>query len=100
MSKKIEPFKFWTHKVLPLVYDDSLSYYEFLCKVVAKLNEVIEYINGNVSKLIKEILSQALFGALYIEEEECIVLQSDVIEVDDGLHVYNPSTKTMTIKSE
>ena len=32
------PFKFWCAKVLPLVYDDSLSYYEFLCK----LNNVIQ----------------------------------------------------------
>ena len=29
-------------KVLPLVYDDSLSYYESICKLVAKINEVIE----------------------------------------------------------
>ena len=37
----IRPFRFWCQKVLPLVYDDSLSYYELLCKVVSKLNEVI-----------------------------------------------------------
>lgn len=100
MSKKIEPFKFWAHKIMPLVYDDSLSYYEVLCKVVAKLNEVVEYINGNVSKLIKEILAQALFGALYIEDEECIVLQSDLIQVGDGVHTFDPTTKTMSISDE
>lgn len=38
----IRPFRFWCQKVLPLVYDDSLSYYELLCKVVAKLNEVVD----------------------------------------------------------
>lgn len=27
------PFKFWCQKALPLVYDDSLSYYEVLCKL-------------------------------------------------------------------
>ena len=37
----ISPFRFWCQKVLPTVYDDSLSYYELLCKVVAKLNEAI-----------------------------------------------------------
>ena len=37
----IRTFRFWCQKVLPLVYDDSLSYYELLCKVVNKLNEVI-----------------------------------------------------------
>ena len=39
---KIDKVKFWCYKVLPLVYDDSLSYYELLCKVVGKLNELIE----------------------------------------------------------
>lgn len=39
-------FKFWCQKVLPLVYDDSLSYYETLCKVVAYLNNVISDISS------------------------------------------------------
>lgn len=38
----IRPFRFWCQKVLPLVYDDSLSYYEMLCKVKDYLNNVIE----------------------------------------------------------
>lgn len=41
-NTSIERVKFWCFKVLPLVYDDSLSYYEVLCKVVEKLNEVIK----------------------------------------------------------
>lgn len=36
------PFRAWCQKVLPAVYDDSLSYYEVLCKVMAKINEVID----------------------------------------------------------
>lgn len=35
-------FNFWCYKVLPLVYDESLSYYEVLCKVVKYINELIE----------------------------------------------------------
>ena len=38
----LEPFRFWCQKVLPLVYDDSLSYYELLCKVVDYLNKAME----------------------------------------------------------
>lgn len=38
----LKPFRFWCQKVLPAVYDDSLSYYELLCKVVELLNEAIE----------------------------------------------------------
>lgn len=35
-------FRFWCYKVLPLVYDDSLSYYEVLCKVVEYINQLID----------------------------------------------------------
>lgn len=35
-------FRFWCQSVLPLVYDDSLSYYEVLCKVVKYINELID----------------------------------------------------------
>ena len=37
-----EKFRFWCQKVLPLVYEDSLSYYEILCKVVKYINDLIE----------------------------------------------------------
>ena len=45
IGNKLEPFKFWCQKVLPNVYDDSLSYYEYLCKMNDYLNNVIEQIN-------------------------------------------------------
>lgn len=51
---KNNPFRFWCQKVLPLVYDDSLSYYELLCKVVCKLNELAENQN-NLSDEIKAV---------------------------------------------
>lgn len=40
--KDLGQFRFWCQKVLPVVYDDSLSYYELLCKVVNYLNETIQ----------------------------------------------------------
>jgi len=40
--KKIENFRFWCQKVLPLVYDDSLSYYEVLCKIRDLINGIID----------------------------------------------------------
>ena len=42
MMQPMRPFRFWCQKVLPLVYDDSLSYYEVLCKVVDYINKLIE----------------------------------------------------------
>lgn len=63
----------WCQKIIPLVYDDSLSYYEMLCKVREKLNEVItntnmipemikqevqDFINsGQIEEMIEEILT-------------------------------------------
>lgn len=34
--------RFWCQKVLPAVYDQSLSYYEVLCKLAAFLNKMVE----------------------------------------------------------
>mgnify|MGYP004526493357 CR=1 FL=1 len=39
---ELTPFRYWCQKVLPLVYDDSLSYYELLCKVVDYLNKTMQ----------------------------------------------------------
>lgn len=38
----LKRFNMWCYKVLPLVYDESLSYYEVLCKVVDYINKLIE----------------------------------------------------------
>lgn len=69
----VEPVRYWCHKILPLVYDDSLSYMELLNKVVYKLNEVVnnnnelpayiaeqikKYINsGEIKKVVQDILA-------------------------------------------
>lgn len=37
-----DKLRFWCYRVLPLVYDDSLSYYEVLCKVRDYINKLIE----------------------------------------------------------
>ena len=41
-NKQVQVFTFYCQHILPLVYDESLSYYETLCKLQAKLNEVIK----------------------------------------------------------
>lgn len=42
------------HKVLPVVYDESLSYYEAICKYSEKLNEVIELCNSLSDEILAE----------------------------------------------
>lgn len=63
----VERFKFWCQKVLPLVYDDSLSYYEVLCKVVTKVNEVIDNENAQ-NELLNELNSEV--GSLAQSQSE------------------------------
>lgn len=57
---EVQPLYYWVQHVLPLVYDDSLSYMELLGKVTKKLNELVA--NNNllpdyIMKLIKEYIS-------------------------------------------
>lgn len=62
----LESISLWCQKVLPLVYDDSLSYYEFLCKVCDKVNEIIAAQNktnnelSNLTANLKTIISDIL----------------------------------------
>nr|DAG41167.1 MAG TPA: protein of unknown function DUF1287 [Caudoviricetes sp.] len=41
----VEKFKFWCQKVLPTIYDDSLSYYEAICKMATYLDATIDQVN-------------------------------------------------------
>lgn len=73
----LEPIRFWCQKVLPLVYDDSLSYYEFLCKVCDKVNEIISAQNktnnelsnlsANLNAIISDILKEWLNNGKFTE---------------------------------
>lgn len=62
-------FRFWCQHVLPLVYDDSLSYYEVLCKVVKYINDLIDQ-----DKIIENELSQ---------------LEQDLAEVQDWIDKFD-----------
>lgn len=41
----------YCQKVLPAVYDDSLSYYEVVCKLVNSMNEIIDEFNKTVQEM-------------------------------------------------
>ena len=70
MSIEKMNFKRWVHKVLPAVYDESLSYYELLCKVIAKLNETID-LSNNTAEGLKELQDYVnnYFEDLDVQEE-------------------------------
>lgn len=99
---RIEPIrKPCCFKVLPLVYDDSLSYYEVLCKVSAKMNEVIEEINNDLETIItskvQEELEKYMLDAMYDADTETIVITLDTIQSIGDSHTYDYNTSTMNI---
>lgn len=75
--KTLQPFRYWCQKVLPLVYDDSLSYYELLCKVVDYLNKTFEDVEtlhddvANLHSAYEELQSYVnnYFSTLDVQEE-------------------------------
>lgn len=71
MDTTLQTFRFWCYKVLPLVYDDSLSYYEVLCKVTDYINKLID--------------QDKIFG------KELTQLQADLKTVQNWIDNYDTS---------
>ena len=74
----LDKFRFWCQKVLPLVYDDSLSYYEVLCKVVEYINNLIEQ-----DKVFADDISE---------------LKTDLEQVQEWIDNYNTTYAEQIIK--
>ena len=75
----LTPFRFWCQKVLPLVYDDSLSYYELLCKVVQYLNNTIQAVNETTAD-VEELKN------LYIQLKEYVDNYFKNLDVDEAIN--------------
>lgn len=60
MVKPIDKLVYQIQSVLPMVYDDSLSLYELVNKVVVKLNEVIDTSNTYFSQSIETVVTNIL----------------------------------------
>lgn len=90
-------------KVLPLVYDESLSYYEVLCKLTDKMNEVISYIDEDLTetsyKLVNSFLKKMFANAIYTKDTENLTLAFDEV-ISDGYHTYTADDETMTISNK
>lgn len=77
----ITPIKYIVYRVLPLVYDDSLSYLEILAKVTAKTNEVIEQINSisgqieNMDEYVREIAQEIVTETVTPEYVQSIITE-------------------------
>ena len=74
----IPKLKFWCQNVLPVVYDDSLSYYELLAKVVDYLNNVISDLN--------------------LEREEIDFILSEINTINNKLDNFNDTIIAKLVK--
>lgn len=99
----VDTIKCRCQKILPLVYDDSISYYEAICKFQSKLNELIEanndFFTTNITQEINKYFNSIMFDAIYDESTETITLKKEVISVG-GTHTYDAGSKTMIIGRE
>lgn len=77
---EVKMCKPYCQKVLPLVYDDSLSYYEVVCKLTSKVNDLIEIMNDHLDDYIREQLDKLFINAMYDEKTETLVLILDMKE--------------------
>lgn len=83
INSNLKDVCFNAHKVLPLVYDESLSYYELLCKVVRYINDIIadeKIISNDVSELRKELESAISVLSNFINIST-LTDESDVTEI-------------------
>lgn len=77
MDKLCQP-KCYTTKVIPLAFDESMSYYEQVCKLTAKINEIIQVFNNEITEEIKEYINEQfndiMLDSMYDAETETLIL--------------------------
>ena len=66
-----------TQSILPLVFDDSMSYYEAVSRLVSTVNQLITLINGGVDENLKEYIDERfdnlMINAIYDAKTETII---------------------------
>lgn len=93
---KINKINVCCQKVLPLVYDESLSYYEVLCKVIQKLNELIK-INNNIRDEIHKEYVEILESAKTVTEAVASVtnMRDEVLTLKQATEQYASDVVTV-----
>lgn len=100
--KKINKINVCCQKVLPLVYDESLSYYEVLSKVIQKLNELIK-INNNIRDEVHsdylavleaaKVATEAVASVTAMRDEVLTLKQATEQYAHDVTTVYNQTVE-------
>lgn len=71
----------YSQKVLPLAFDESMSYLEQICRIKAKLNELISLFNTELEDqlelYINEKFNDMMIKAMYTPATETLTLYLD-----------------------
>lgn len=102
--QNIHPFPYWKwNKVLPAVYDDSLSQYEILCKLLHVVNNIIESTNstGEQVEQLTQLVQQLIDGEFpsglvdYVEDiveaamaDEIETINQTIQQIMDDIAAY------------
>ena len=94
-TKSLANFRFWCQKVLPLVYDDALSYYEVLGKMVQYLNDVIDDVNADADN-INTLYQAFLELQAYVDQ----VIQYDIHDLQEAVATCVEAAQSATASEE
>lgn len=83
----------YCQKVMPLTYDNSLSYYEQLCKLTSKMNEIVDVLNGYdeaIAELRQAIVDIDTMKTNIAELQEGVIsLQNAITSINDIIDTIN-----------
>lgn len=72
-----------TQAILPLVFDDSMSYYEAVARLVHTVNQLIELVGGSVDETLKQYIDDRfdnlMINATYDEKTETVYFKKGTI---------------------
>ena len=91
--KPVEYVKGWCYHVLPLVYDDSLSYEEQICKLTNAVNQCITNIN-NLPEIVEEAVRE------FVETQGLENIVRDVFAELVFINVKNPPENMTAAKGD
>lgn len=77
-------FRYFCQTVLPIVYDDSLSFQELLYKMIRYINGLkddMENISSDIEGYVRDHLDDMFIDAMYDAETETLIL---VLNMEEG----------------
>lgn len=77
----METFKIWCNKIIPTVYDDSISYYETVCKCVDYINKMLE----DTKNLVK-----------VVDDLQTTIDQLDIVEITQKLDAMQQTVNSFS----